>query len=103
VRFVVISSALGWLKHYSLLGFFGLAFGISWSIWLPLVVMQAFLPFSVIAILVWIGGFAPTIAAIIFTGVNSGWVFEDSLVVFYRGLLVSTGMLLHCLEPLQLG
>ncbi len=71
---MVVSSALSWLKHYSLLGFFGLAFGISWSIWLPLVVMQAFLPFSVIAILVWIGGFAPTIAAIILTGVNSGRV-----------------------------
>lgn len=71
---MVISSALGWLKHNSLLGFFGLAFGISWSIWLPLVVMQAFLPFSVIANLVWIGGFAPTIAAIILAGVNSGRV-----------------------------
>lgn len=66
-----------WLKRHALVGYFALAFGLSWLGWLPVVlaknglgVLPITLPFTLFAVLTTFGG--PTVAAFVMTGVTEG-------------------------------
>ncbi len=58
-------------KH-SLVAFFLLAYAISWSLWLPAAAWQGALPAPAPLVLVFLGSFGPTLAAILLTAATGG-------------------------------
>ena len=65
----MFSSTRDWMKSNPVFAFFALTFLVSWSIWLPLGI---YLPEQ--AALSLPGAWAPTISAVLLTGLSEGWV-----------------------------
>jgi len=70
------------MKQYPLVAYFALAFGIAWVIWIPMAASwQGLLPFQIPAILgIILAGCAPTVSAVILTGIESGKNGVDQLL-----------------------
>lgn len=73
------ASFIGWLKKNPVPAFFVLTFAIAWSIWLPLGFLVPENPFLSLP-----GAWAPTISAVILTGLTEG---KDGVRKFLKRLL----------------
>jgi len=62
------------LRRHPVLAYFLLALGFSWAGWIPFALARAGrFPTTVPAEVAWLAEFGPTIAALLLTGLESGW------------------------------
>lgn len=59
------------VRKHPLVTFFALAYALAWAIWIPAVVLQKSAP-ALVMVLFMVGTFAPTVAAILLTGLFEG-------------------------------